>query len=90
MAKAEHQARLVGGREVVDFDDALFGSWPADEQADLLREAQLLASVFAPDGGVEPLRRMAEQLSNGERDPEFGRRHARRLAAALKQLAKAA
>jgi hypothetical protein len=55
-----------------------------------LREARLLASAFAPKASARGLRRMAAQLSAGARDAQMGRAHARRLAAALKRLAKAA
>ena len=48
----------------------------------------MLAGVFAPDGGARGLMRMADQLSAGTRDAEMDRAHARRLAAALKRLAR--
>lgn len=76
--------------DIVDFDEALFDACPAAQQADLLREARLLASVFAPGGEGNDLLRMAAQLSAGSHDTDMGRAHARRLAAALKYLAKAA
>ena len=74
--------------EVVDFDAAMLDACAAEIRADLLREARLLAGVFAPDGGPAALIRMAEQLSAGSRDAEMERAHARRLAAALKRLAR--
>ena len=38
--------------EIVDFDAALLDACEPRIRADLLREAQLLAGVFAPDGGA--------------------------------------
>jgi hypothetical protein len=74
--------------EVVDFDEALIDACTPDMRADLMREARLLAGVFAPDGATENLQAMAAQLSSGARDSEIDRAHARRLAAALKRLAR--
>jgi len=78
------------GGQILDFDEALLDACAPGVRADLLREAELLASVFAPRGGAGELQHMATQLSAGERDSEMGRHHARRLAAALNRLAKAA
>jgi hypothetical protein len=79
-----------GSGEVVDFDEAVLNACSAQDRIELLREAELLASVFAPRGGAGELVRMAAQLSAGQQDDELGRHHARRLAAALKRLARAA
>jgi hypothetical protein len=79
-----------GPCEVIDFDGALLDACSADVRADLLLEAKLLAGVFAPAGDPGSLAKMAAQLSAGERDAEMDRAHARRLAAALKHLAKSA
>jgi hypothetical protein len=48
----------------------------------------MLAQAFAPDGEAEHLLAMAQVLCSGERDDEMGRGHARRLAAALRHLAR--
>ncbi|MGA0604778.1 hypothetical protein ACO2Q0_02155 [Phenylobacterium sp. VNQ135] len=74
--------------EVIDFDDALLDSCPAEEKAELLTEARIVAQAFAQEGGVEELQEMAETLSSGFRDAEMERAHARKLSAALKRLAK--
>jgi hypothetical protein len=74
--------------EIVDFDAAMLDACAPEIRADLLREAQLLAGVFARGGGARALIRMADQLSAGSRDAEMDRPHARRLAAALKRLAR--
>ena len=74
--------------EVVDFDEALLDACPAQLRADVMMEAELLVGVFAPDREPDRLERMAAQLSAGERDAEMNRAHARRLAAALKRIAR--
>lgn len=74
--------------EIVDFDAALLGACTPETRADLLREAKLLASVFAPANEPGVLLEMADQLSSGSRDTEMARAHARRLAAALKRIAR--
>ena len=85
-------AKMPAGQaaQIVDFDDFLLAARSADERENLLDEAELLASVFAPDGRPEALRDMAEQLSQGQRDGEMSRSRARGLAAALKRLANGA
>lgn len=74
--------------EIVDFDMAMLDACSADVRSDLLREAQLVAGVFAPGGEAGELLKLADQLSSGSRDEEMNRAHARRLAAALKRLAR--
>jgi hypothetical protein len=83
----EHRGAPRKG-EIVDFDEALIEACAPETRADLLREARLLAGVFAPDGGPDELEAMAAQLSAGARDGEMDRAHARHLAAALKRLAR--
>lgn len=89
MEQLEPEEDRSGSGEVVDFDEAVLNACSAQDRAELLKEAELLASVFAPRSAGE-LVRMAAQLSAGQRDAEMGRHHARRLAAALKRMAKAA
>lgn len=74
--------------EVIDFDTALFESRPADEKAELMTEARILAQAFAAEGGPGALEEMAETLSVGFRDAELERAHARKLSGALKRLAR--
>ncbi len=90
MARAQPRDGSKTTGEVVDFDDVLFDAWPPAQREDLLYEAQLLVAAFAPDGRAADLRQMAVQLSAGAHDADMGRAHARRLAAALKRLAKSA
>jgi hypothetical protein len=89
MAQANKTAGQRPVAEIVDFDGVLLDACQPQARAELLMEAQLLAGVFAPGGDGPTLMRLAEQLSAGERDAEMDRAHARRLAAALKRLAKA-
>jgi len=74
--------------EVIDFDEALLDACAAGERADLIAEAELLAGAFAPDRRADELEAMARSLSAGTRNPAVERAHARRLAAALRRLAK--
>lgn len=74
--------------EIVDFDDVLLSRCSQEMRTDLLMEARLLAGVFRLGADATALGRMAAQLSAGERDGEMSRAHARRVAAALKRLAK--
>jgi hypothetical protein len=86
-----HARRHEGPREaceIVDFDEALLDACPAQTRADLMMEAELLVGVFAPSRTPADLTRIAAQLSAGERDAEMNRAHARRLAAALKRIAR--
>jgi hypothetical protein len=76
--------------EIIDFDEALLEACPADLRAHLMIEASLLAQAFAPERSADQLLAMADQLSSGMRDTEMGRAHARRLAAAVRHLARGA
>jgi hypothetical protein len=90
MGRARQNGNRPAACEVVDFDEALLNACPPDVRAELLREAELLAGVFAPSRNAAVLEAMAGQLSAGARDAEMHRAHARRLAAALKRLARVA
>jgi len=86
-----HPRRHAGPNEpchVIDFDEALLDACSPEVRTELMAEARLLAGVFAPGGGSGALERMATQLSAGQRDAEMHRAHARRLAAALRRLAR--
>jgi hypothetical protein len=90
MRNPSRQEHIPAQGEIVDFDDVLLEACPPHVKADLMAEAELLIGVFAPDRRPQDLARIASQLSCGERDAEMNRAHARRLAAALKRIAKAA
>jgi hypothetical protein len=74
--------------EVIDFDDALLDACSAEEKAELLGEARILARAFAAEGGADDLADMAEILSSGFWESEVERAYARKLSAALKRLAR--
>ena len=88
MGQARHKPQAHGRAKVVDFDEALLAAAPSELREDLMAEAALLADAFAPEGRGEELRAMAATLSLGARDEEMDRSHARRLAAALRILAR--
>jgi hypothetical protein len=80
----------AGSAEVVDFEAALLDACPPDELAELLGEAELLARAFAPSADARRLEALAGELKSGVRHLGRGRRHALRLAAALRRLAQTA
>lgn len=88
MERAQRPAEPRATADIIDFDEALLDACPAELRADLLTEASMLADAFAPEGRAEQLEAMATALSSGERDAEMGRMRARRLAAALRHLAR--
>lgn len=88
MERAQRPAEPRGTADIIDFEEILLDACPAELRADLLTEASMLADAFAPDGRAEQLEAMAAALSCGERDAEMGRTRARRLAAALRCLAR--
>lgn len=85
MHQAPHQ---TDHGEVVDFDEALLDACPAAALAEVMAEAALLAEAFAPQGRAAQIVELAASLQSGVRDLEFGRAHARLLAAALRRLAR--
>ena len=87
MNRASRQQETPQGCEVIDFDQALLDACPAEERADLLTEARIVAHAFAETGAPQELERIAESLSTGGRDGDMARARARKLAAALKRLA---
>lgn len=87
MGRVHANERPSQAGEIIDFDAAMLDAMAPETRADLMREAELLAGVFAPAGETDELVEMARQLSAGARDSEMARAHARRLAAALKRLA---
>ena len=83
---AHHLAHLVvhGALHLRGLDHGGAGEARRMEMA----EARLLAGVFARGSGPGALERLAAQLSAGDRDAEMHRPHARRLAAAMRRLAR--
>jgi hypothetical protein len=82
-----HQMRDAGA-DVVQFDEALLDACGADLRAELLTEAAMLAEAFAPEGRTEQLLAMAQALSSGARSQDMDAARARRLACALRCLAR--
>lgn len=78
------------GAEIVDFDEVLMNAMSPEARLELYTEATMLAEAFAPEHGPEALQVLSHALAAGERDAEIGHAHARRLAAALRQMAKRA
>ena len=74
--------------EILDFDEALLQACPAGLRAELMSEASLLAQAFAPEGRPAQLESMAVALTRGAQSPDMNRGRARRLAAALRNLAR--
>ena len=79
-----------GPAEVVDFDEAMLDACPTAELDELMTEADLVAHAFAPQGRAPEIERLAESVQSSVHELDFGRARARRLAAALKRLAKLA
>jgi hypothetical protein len=74
--------------EIIDFDEAFLESCPLEERAELMVEARILAHALAEEGTADELESIAASFSAGDMDPEMERGHARKLAAALKRLAR--
>ena len=88
MRYARHTDRRDEVCEIVDFDEAFLDACAPEERVDLMAEARRLAQAFAAEAGPEALEAMARDLSTGARDEEMERAHARKLAAAMRRLAK--
>jgi hypothetical protein len=88
MSHAQKSEPETSACEVIDFGEALIDACPPDEREELMTEADILAQAFAGGRGGEALEEMAEALSTGSRDAEMDRAHARKLAAALRRLAR--
>lgn len=88
MERARRIPLPPAGAEILDFDEALLGACAPQFRARLLTEAAMLAEAFAPRGRAEQLRAMAQTLCSDQRDGGMSRARARRLAAALRHLAR--
>ncbi len=76
------------GAKVVQLDDVMLQACGPALRAQLLVEAAMLAEAFAPEGRTEHILAMAATLAAGARDEEMDRERARRLACALRCLAR--
>lgn len=77
----------VPGDKVINLDEALLETCSGEERQDLLGEAILLAETFAPEGGRPELLAMAQTLTAAPQGDPAERRHTRKLAATLRDLA---
>ncbi len=73
---------------VVQFDNAVLETCGPELRAELMTEAAMLAEAFAPEGRAAELRAIAQVLVRGDLDAEMGGDRARRLACALRMLAR--
>jgi hypothetical protein len=76
--------------EIVQFDDVVLDACGPELRSELLTEAAMLAEAFAPEGRAEQLHAIAATLASGARDEEMDHTRARRLACALRRLARGA
>ena len=72
----------------MQFDEVMLDACGPALRSQLLVEAAMLAEAFAPEGRTEQLLAMAATLASGARDDEMDRERARRLACALRCLAR--
>jgi hypothetical protein len=85
---ADSDQMMDAGADVVQFDDALLDACGAELRGELLTEAAMLAEAFAPEGRTEQLLAMAQALASGAQREETGGARARRLACALRCMAR--
>ena len=84
-----HQTRAQNAHcDIIDFDDALLRALDPEVRTNVLAEAGLLVRAFLAADDHDEVETMAHALSCGARDREMERKHARRLAAALRHLAR--
>ena len=74
--------------EVVQLDDAVLEACGPQLRAELLTEAAMLAQAFAPEGRTEQLFAMAATLASDAGGPAKDETRARKLAWALRRLAR--
>jgi len=87
MTRANLRSSSENACEVIDFDKVLLAACSAEERAELLGEARILAQAFADNGSADEIEAIAQILSHGDRDGHMSRAHARKLSAALRRLA---
>jgi plasmid stabilization system protein ParE len=90
MDHAPKPRQRPSGAEIVDFGEAALDACPAGRQVELMTEATMLASAFAPKRRAAEIRSLARSLRSGVHDQEMGRAHAWLVAAALRRLASGA
>lgn len=88
MQRATRREEPHAGGDIIDFEQALLDACPAAELNELMTEAEMLADAFAPSRRPAHVAALARSLDAGLRHLDHGRARARRLAAALRRLAK--
>ena len=73
---------------MIDFDEALLAACPPGLRDELAMEAELLASALPAASRAMERRAMAKTLSAGVQEAENDRARARKLASALRRLAR--
>lgn len=74
--------------KVVSLDEALLQVCSGEEREQLLGEAILLVDAFAPEGRSPELMAIAHTLTVSAPGDRADRRHARKLAATLREMAR--
>jgi hypothetical protein len=88
MEQAPTRTTPTESGQVVNFDEVLLDASPPEQLQEIMAEAEILTRAFAADGRAAQIAALARSLQSGVRDMEFGRAHARLLAAALHRLAR--
>jgi hypothetical protein len=87
MERTARPAAPRGTADIIDFDAALLAACPPELREDLLTEAAMLAEACPPEDRPQQLEAIATTLCTAEADGTE-RRRSRRLAAALRTLAR--
>jgi hypothetical protein len=88
MDPARHNSEAQSSAEIIDFEEGVLDACPAELREELEAEAELLGSALPRDGRARELRKMAQAISAEGPDRQMDAGRARRLAAALRRLAK--
>ncbi|HEY8614748.1 hypothetical protein [Phenylobacterium sp.] len=88
MESLRRPAAQAGTAEIIDFDEALLAACPPELRQDLMTEASMLADACSADDRPQELEAIARSLSDGARQAGMGRARARRLAAAIRSIAR--
>ncbi|WP_374472567.1 hypothetical protein [Phenylobacterium sp.] len=88
MDRARRPAAPRGTAEIIDFDAAMLAACPPELREDLLTEAAMLADACPAEDRPRQLEAIAQTLCEAERQDQAERARARRLAAALRTIAR--
>lgn len=90
MDRAPRRDEPHASGDIVDFEEALLDACPIELQVELMTEAAMLAALFKPEERAARVAALAQELRTTTREAAMPRPRARKLAAALKRLAKRA